>query len=124
MSKLWSSSIGKKLVMSLSGLFLLVFLLVHLVANLFFYGGEDAYNAMCEFMDTNPAIQVMVPVLAAGFVIHIAWATAITLKNRIARPVNRGTCTSSGSSSSAYSHGTSPTFGATCSSSTSSAAKP
>lgn len=73
--------------MSLSGLFLLVFLLVHLVANLFFYGGEDAYNAMCEFMDTNPFIKVMVPVLALGFVIHIAWASFITLKNRTARPV-------------------------------------
>lgn len=87
MSKLWSSSIGKKLVMSLSGLFLLVFLLVHLVANLFFYGGEDAYNAMCEFMDTNPVIRVMVPVLALGFIIHIVWATVITLKNQTARPV-------------------------------------
>lgn len=87
MSKLWSSSIGKKLVMSLSGLFLLVFLLVHLVANLFFYGGPDAYNAMCEFMDTNPIIKVMVPVLALGFVIHIVWATVITLKNQTARPV-------------------------------------
>lgn len=87
MGNLWSSSIGKKLVMSLSGLFLIVFLLVHLVANLFFYGGEDAYNAMCEFMDTNPLIKIMVPVLAAGFVIHIAWATVITLKNQTARPV-------------------------------------
>lgn len=87
MSKLWSSSIGKKLVMSLSGLFLIVFLLVHMGANLFFYGGEEAYNAMCAFMDTNPLIQVMVPVLALGFVIHIAWATVITLKNRTARPV-------------------------------------
>lgn len=87
MSKLWSSSIGKKLVMSLSGLFLLVFLLVHLVANLFFYGGPDAYNAMCEFMDTNPLIKVMVPVLALGFIIHIVWATVITLQNRTARPV-------------------------------------
>lgn len=87
MSKLWSSSIGKKLVMSLSGLFLLVFLLVHLAANLFYYGGPEAYNAMCEFMDTNPFIKIMVPVLALGFVIHIAWATVITLKNRTARPV-------------------------------------
>lgn len=87
MSKLWSSSIGKKLVMSLSGLFLIVFLLVHLVANLMFFGGEEAYNAMCHFMDTNPLIMIMVPVLALGFVIHIAWATIITLRNRTARPV-------------------------------------
>lgn len=87
MSKLWSSSIGKKLVMSLSGLFLLVFLLVHLAANLFYYGGQEAYNAMCGFMDTNPFIKIMVPVLALGFVVHIAWATVITWQNRSARPV-------------------------------------
>lgn len=87
MSKLWSSSIGKKLVMSLSGLFLVLFMLVHMGANLFFFGGEEAYNAMCEFMDTNPIIQIMVPVLALGFIIHIAWATFITLKNQTARPV-------------------------------------
>ena len=87
MSKLWSSSIGKKLVMSLSGLFLVIFLLVHLAANLFFYGGPEAYDAMCAFMDTNPFIRVMVPVLALGFIIHIAWATVITLKNQTARPV-------------------------------------
>ncbi len=86
-SKLWSSSIGKKLVMSLSGLFLIVFLLVHLVANLLFFGGEELYNEMTHFMNTNPIIQIMVPVLALGFVVHIAWATVITLKNQTARPV-------------------------------------
>jgi len=87
MSTIWFSSIGKKLVMSISGLFLVVFMLVHLVANLFYFGGEEAYNAMCHFMDTNPVILIMVPVLAGGFAIHIAWATVITLMNRLARPV-------------------------------------
>ncbi len=87
MSTLWSSSIGKKVVMSLSGLFLILFMLVHMGANLFFFGGQDAYNAMCTFMDTNPLIQIMVPVLALGFFVHIAWATFITLRNRMARPV-------------------------------------
>lgn len=87
MNQLWSSSIGKKLVMSLSGLFLIIFLLVHLIANLLFFGGEESYNGMCHFMDTNPLIQIMVPVLALGFVIHIVWASFITLKNQTARPV-------------------------------------
>lgn len=87
MSNLFCSSIGKKLVMSLSGLFLIVFLLVHLVANLMIFGGEEAYNAMCTFMDTNPLIKVMVPVLAAGFIIHIAYAFIVTLRNQGARPV-------------------------------------
>lgn len=86
MSKLWSSSIGKKLVMSLSGLFLIIFLLVHLVANMMYFGGEEAYNAMCHFM-SSPIIVIMVPVLALGFVVHIAWASVITLRNQTARPV-------------------------------------
>ena len=87
MSTIWFSSIGKKLVMSISGLFLIVFLLVHLTANLFYFGGEEAYNAMCHFMDTNPVILIMVPVLALGFMVHIFWASWITLANRFARPV-------------------------------------
>lgn len=86
MSKLWSSSIGKKLVMSLSGLFLIIFLLVHLIANMMYFGGEEAYNAMCHFM-SSPIIVIMVPVLALGFVVHIAWASVITLHNQTARPV-------------------------------------
>ena len=87
MSNLFCSSIGKKIVMSLSGLFLIVFLLVHLGANCFIYGGEEAYNLMCEFMDTNPFIKIMVPVLALGFMIHIIYAFIITLRNRKGRPI-------------------------------------
>ena len=67
MSNLFSSSIGKKLVMSLSGLFLIVFLLLHMALNMAVFGGAESYNAMCEFMDTNLFIKIMVPVLAAGF---------------------------------------------------------
>lgn len=85
MSNLFSSSIGKKLVMSLSGLFLIVFLLVHLIANLTIFGGEEAYNAMCAFMDTNPLITIMVPVLALGFIVHIIYAFVVTLNNLKAR---------------------------------------
>ncbi len=87
MSNIFSSSIGKKIVMSLSGLFLLVFLLVHLVANLFIFVGAEAYDAVCHFMDTNPLIRVMVPVLALGFAIHIVYAFILTLRNMKARPV-------------------------------------
>lgn len=87
MSNIFSSSIGKKIVMSLSGLFLIVFLLVHLVANLFVFCGAEAYNAVCHFMDTNPIIKIMIPFLALGFLIHIAYAITLTLHNNKARPV-------------------------------------
>lgn len=87
MSNIFSSSIGKKIVMSLSGLFLIVFLLVHLVANLFVFGGAEVYNEVCHFMDTNPIIKIMIPVLALGFAIHIIYASILTLHNLKARPV-------------------------------------
>ncbi|MDR0737947.1 MAG: succinate dehydrogenase, partial [Prevotellaceae bacterium] len=85
MEHIFSSSIGKKLVMSLSGIFLLVFLMVHAVANVLALFGREIYNDVCHFMDTNPVIQVMVPVLALGFAIHIIYATYLTYRNLRAR---------------------------------------
>lgn len=84
MSWLISSSIGRKLVMSISGLFLIVFLLLHLTINMFIYGGPDAYRAACHFME-HPVILVMVPVLAAGFIVHIIYALVLWHKNKKAR---------------------------------------
>lgn len=89
------SSIGRKVVMSLSGLFLITFLAVHLGANLTLLAGwggsvsETLYNQVCEFMDTNPFIKLMVPVLAAGFAIHIVMAFMLQLQNRKARGNDR-----------------------------------
>lgn len=88
MSNFINSSIGKKLIMSISGLFLIMFLLVHLTANLFLLGGSDAFNLSAHFMDTNPLIQIMQPVLALGFFIHILYGVIIELQNRASRPVN------------------------------------
>ena len=85
MAHFFTSSIGKKLIMSISGFFLMVFLVIHLGANLVTLFGEEAYNTVCHFMDTNPVVQIMVPVLAAGFAIHILYALLITLYNRRAR---------------------------------------
>ena len=87
MSNIFSSSIGKKIVMSLSGLFLIVFLIVHVVTNLFVFAGAETYDAACHFMDTNPIIRIMVPFLALGFAIHIIYAFILTLHNMKARPV-------------------------------------
>lgn len=87
MSNIFCSSIGRKLVMSLSGLFLVVFLLLHVGINLTAIISKDVYEAACHFMDTNILIQVMVPILALGFAIHILYSIIITLKNQSARPV-------------------------------------
>ncbi len=89
MANIFASSIGKKLVMSLSGLFLLVFMLIHSGVNMLLLVSRDAYNAACHFMDTNPLIQVMVPVLALGFLIHIIYAVYLTWGNMKARGSQR-----------------------------------
>lgn len=73
--------------MSISGLFLMVFLLLHLAINLSALFSEQAYNTACHFMDTNIFIQIMVPVLALGVFIHILYATILTISNLKARPV-------------------------------------
>jgi len=89
MANLFASSIGKKVIMSLSGLFLMVFLVVHAGVNLLLLVGRDAYNAACNFMDTNPLIQVMVPVLALGFLVHIIYSVYLTWGNMKARGTER-----------------------------------
>ena len=85
MEHIFSSSIGKKVVMSLSGMFLMMFLIIHAGANALALFGREVYNDVCRFMDTNPVIQVMVPALALGFVVHIIYATCITYRNLRAR---------------------------------------
>ncbi len=83
-----SSSIGKKLIMSLSGLFLIVFLLVHLGLNLtMFLDPENGtvYNQAANFMATNPFVKIMEPVLGLGFIIHILYGFIVQLNNWKAR---------------------------------------
>jgi len=86
MGNIFSSSIGKKLIMSVTGLFLLVFLSLHLFLNSLLLVSADAFNFAANFMSTNPLIRIMEPVLAAGFIIHIIYATILTLRNQAARP--------------------------------------
>ncbi len=88
MGNILTSSIGKKLIMSISGLFLILFLLIHLLANSAYLLGAEAFDAVIEFMG-SPLVVIMVPVLAAGFIVHIAYAVYLTLYNRKARGSER-----------------------------------
>lgn len=54
--------VTRKLIVSLSGLFLIVFLVIHLGVNLTLLAGRDTYNAAAHFMGTQPAILAMRPV--------------------------------------------------------------
>jgi succinate dehydrogenase / fumarate reductase cytochrome b subunit len=85
----FTSSVGKKVIMSATGLFLCIFLVVHLSGNLLLLkdDGGAAFNQYSEFMSTNIFIRLTEFVLLFGFLFHILDGLVLTLKNRSARPV-------------------------------------
>lgn len=86
---LLNSSIGRKLIMSLSGFFLILFLLFHASMNVVAVISGEAYNAICGFLGANWYAVAGTLVLAAGFVIHIGYSIWLTLQNRKARGSDR-----------------------------------
>lgn len=86
---LLATSLGKKYLMALSGLFLVSFLPVHLLGNLLLFknDGGAAFDAYSHFMSTSPIIRILEIVLVLGFAIHILDAALLTLKNKSARPI-------------------------------------
>ena len=85
-SKMELSSIVRKFIMALSGLFLIIFLITHLVINsLTLASSKDLFNEAAHFMATNPIIYAMQYVLALGFIIHIGMGIKLTIQNKRAR---------------------------------------
>ncbi len=83
-----NSSIGRKVIMSLSGLFLISFLIVHVSINALTLSSDpELFNAASHFMATNIVIQIMQYVLALGFIIHIVLGIRLQMQNSAARPV-------------------------------------
>ncbi|MCG8309298.1 MAG: succinate dehydrogenase cytochrome b subunit [Cytophagales bacterium] len=87
--KMLTSTLGKKLLMSLTGLFLISFLTIHLIGNLaiFYNDGGEAFNAYAAFMSTNPLIGTVSYLLYAGIILHVVIALILYFANRNARPV-------------------------------------
>lgn len=82
------SSIGRKVLMALSGFFLLVFLLQHATINLLSVINPDAFNETSHFMGTNPLVQFLLqPVLIFGVVFHLAMGIILDAQNKKARPI-------------------------------------
>ncbi len=83
------SSLGKKLLMGLTGLFLISFLLIHCLLNSFIFlnDGGLMFNEGARFMAKNPIIRIMEIVLFAGLVLHCVQALILTMQNNKARPV-------------------------------------
>lgn len=84
---LFSSSLGRKYLMAVTGLFLCSFLLVHLIGNVTLYTDPVKFNEYTRFMSSNPLIRVMEIILVAGFLAHIIDAVLLTKANKAAQPV-------------------------------------
>jgi succinate dehydrogenase / fumarate reductase, cytochrome b subunit len=83
-----SGPIGRKLLMAASGLFLIVFLLEHLLSNFLLLSSDPGgFNGYAKFMGDNIFIRVFEYVLFAGFILHIIVAGVVTYQNKKARPV-------------------------------------
>lgn len=85
----FSSSIGKKLIMGITGLFLILFLIVHCFLNslIFFNDGGVTFNTGAQFMANNWIIRAGEIVLFVGLLAHIYQGARLTFENQAARPV-------------------------------------
>ncbi|MDC3351775.1 succinate dehydrogenase cytochrome b subunit [Crocinitomicaceae bacterium] len=82
------TSIARKVLMALSGLFLLLFLLQHFLINFLSVISPDSFNEVSHFMGTNPLIQfLMQPILIFGVVFHLGMGIYLERLNKKARNV-------------------------------------
>lgn len=84
-----TSSVGKKVVMATTGLFLISFLVVHATVNalIFYNDGGRTFTIGAHFMATNPVIRTIEVVLVVGFIVHIIQGLVVWKQNRDARPI-------------------------------------
>jgi succinate dehydrogenase / fumarate reductase cytochrome b subunit len=84
-----TSSIGKKLLMALTGLFLISFLVIHAAINamIFYNDGGETFTHWGHFMGTNPIIRTLEIGLVIGFIVHIVDGLMLWRANAAARPV-------------------------------------
>lgn len=91
---LYRSAIGKKYVMALTGVVLMVYVLLHMVGNLKLYFGQESMNEYADWLRVFGApaapessiLWVIRIVLLVAFVLHIVAATQLTIMNRRSRP--------------------------------------
>jgi succinate dehydrogenase / fumarate reductase cytochrome b subunit len=88
-NKTLNSSIGQKLLMGITGLFLISFLVVHVTLNSFIFvnDGGHLFNEGAEFFAHNPVIRTMEIVLFLGLILHIVKGFSLWYQNNNARPV-------------------------------------
>jgi len=102
LSNALTSSLGRKLLMALTGLFLILFLMGHLAGNLLLFKSDgQAFNEYAKFMTTNPAVKVLSIITYISILLHVVYSIVITRSNKTARPV--GYAVTLGSESSKWS---------------------
>lgn len=88
MSALVKSSLARKWIMALSGLFLVIFLTQHFTINITSVIAPDTFNEWSHFMGYNPVVQfVLQPILIAGLIVHFVMGIILDYQNRKARPI-------------------------------------
>ena len=87
----FTSSVGKKLVMAFTGLFLIGFLLIHVYLNaqIFLPDGKEKFLAGAHFMGTNPLTRILEFGLVAGFILHIIQGLMLWSQNKKRRSAGR-----------------------------------
>ena len=85
---LWTSSVGKKAVMAVTGLIMLAYLITHVLANLLIFQGPEKINAYSRFLHgTGGALWAARLVLLAAVGLHIVAAVQLASRRRAARPI-------------------------------------
>ena len=83
MNLLLKSSIGKKIIMALSAIFLIIFLLQHFLINITSVFNPELFNMLSHFMGTNIVVQfIFQPILIFGVLIHFVLGFILEYKNR------------------------------------------
>ena len=88
MNRLWHllrTTIGRKLILALTGIVLILFIVGHISGNLTIYIGQSALNNYAHFLQTNPMLWVVRLAMLAIVMLHIALGVAVTRENRLAR---------------------------------------
>jgi succinate dehydrogenase / fumarate reductase cytochrome b subunit len=87
LGRVFSSSVGTKLLIGLTGLFLFAYLLLHLAGNLLVFAGRDTFNHYSHALISNPLVVPVEIGLIGVFVLHVYKTVGMWLLNRAARPV-------------------------------------
>ena len=80
------TTIGRKLIVALTGIVLILFIIGHVSGNMTIYFGQAALNNYAHFLQTNPMLWVVRLAILAIVLLHFALGVAVTLENRAARP--------------------------------------